>query len=481
MSQQKFIDREEEMEILKNQYDMEGSGLIVIYGRRRVGKTELINNFMSGHGLYFLATNEGDTENIRNFQKLLSEFLNDKSIEYAYYNDWYSLFSSIVNNKNFIEKTKKSKIIIAIDEFPYLIGANRSIPSIFQKIYDSFLKNNNVFLILSGSSVSIMENDVLSYKSPLYGRRTGQIRIKPLKFKFINNFLKYNIEDLCNSYFVLGGIPEYILKFNTNLSFWNNLKNNFLNRGSYLYEEAEFLLRGELREARNYFTILKAIAIGNHRLNEICSYTGMDKSMVSKYIDVLISLDFIEPEIPFGSDKNFKRRLYWIKDNYLSFWFRYILPNKSEIENSRTERVFNYIKNDFNTYAGEKFEYLIRSLIYDGLTGKYYDNVSRWWGKNKLKNKGNDIEEIDIVAYSSERNELLFGECKWTNKKISASLIDKLMEKSKILLKNYNNCNVIYALFSKSGFIENKNTIKNKNIILMDLNDVKNFIEKNKS
>ncbi len=479
MSQQKFIDRIEEMDILKNHYYNDNPGLIIIYGRRRVGKTELINHFMSGHGLYFLATNEGDTENIRNFQRLLSEFFNDKSIEYAHYNDWYSLFASIVNNKNFVEKTKKSKIIIAIDELPYLIEANRSIPSIFQKIYDSFLKNNNVFLILSGSSVSIMENDVLSYKSPLYGRRTGQIRIKPLKFKYISNFLNYNIEDLCNSYFVLGGIPEYILKFNSKLQFWDNLTNNFLNRGSYLYEEAEFLLRSELREARNYFTILKAIAIGNHRLNEICSYTGMDKSMVSKYIDVLMSLDFIGPEMPFGSNENFKRRLYWIKDNYLSFWFRYILPNKSEIENSRTEKVLNYIKNDFNTYSGERFEFLIRSLIYDGLTGKYYDNVSRWWGKNKSKEEGKNIEEIDIVAYSQERNEILFGECKWTDKKISVSLIDKLRKKSSILLENYNNCNVIYALFSKSGFIGDINTLKDKNIILMDLNAIKSFIEGN--
>ncbi len=113
-----------------------------------------------------------------------------------------------------------------------------------------------------------------------------------------------------------------------------------------------------------------------------------------------MSLDFIGPEIPFGSNENFKRRLYWIKDNYLSFWFRYILPNKSEIENARIENVLNNIKNDFNTYSGERFEFLIRSLIYDGLTGKYYDNVSRWWGKNKSKEKGKNVEEIDIVAYS---------------------------------------------------------------------------------
>ncbi|MGE9810512.1 ATP-binding protein, partial [Ferroplasma acidiphilum] len=245
---------------------------------------------------------------------------------------------------------------------------------------------------------------------------------------------------------------------------------------STLYNEAEFLLRTELRETRNYMLILRSIAGGYRTVGEINSYTNMDKSMVSKYIDILLSLELISYEIPFGETEKFRKRLYYINDNYLKFWFRYILPNRTGIENSNYLEVARKIENDFSQFAGEQFEYLMRELIMDGILGRSFTTVSRWWGKVG-NNTGKNIEEIDIVAYSDTRDEILFCECKWTNKKVSYKIIEELIRKSKWLLNKYNNSKVSYAVFSKSGFDFNTDTLE-KNIIAMDLKGIENALYK---
>ncbi len=471
MSQQNFVNRIEEIEIFERAYSSKEASLFILYGRRRVGKTELINKFIGNRGVYFLATAEGDRENINNFKSSMSKFLEDDSISKANFDNWQSLFTVLVSSSSFQKKAKESKIIIAIDEFPYLIEANRTIPSVFQKIYDTILRQMNVMLILSGSSISIMENEVLSYKSPLYGRRTGQLKLKPLKFRYLAEFLEYEFEDLCKTYFVFGGIPEYLLKLNPEVGFWENVSEKVLSKGSALYEEAEFLLRTEFREPRNYMLILRSISYGNHTLAEICGYTGLDKSMVSKYLDVLMSLDLVISEKPFGASEKFKRRLYWISDQYLKFWFRYVLPHKSEIESSHKNSVLENIMEDFPTFAGEQFENLMKELILEGILGRSFDTVSRWWGKSGSGKKGRDVEEIDIVAHSQLRGELLFAECKWTNSPVPINVIEALKMKSETLRKQYPGEKYTYALFSKSGFRGDYKQL-NKDTILMSLSEI---------
>ncbi|OWP56754.1 MAG: hypothetical protein B2I17_03960 [Thermoplasmatales archaeon B_DKE] len=471
MSQQLFVGRDREMKILEDAYSSKGASLFILYGRRRIGKTELISRFIEKRGVYFLATTEGDRENIDNFKVTFSKFLQDNSILKVHFEDWYSFFSILASSSSFQSRVRKSKVIIAMDEFPYLIEANRAIPSVFQKIYDSIISQMNVMLILSGSSVSIMENEVLSYKSPLYGRRTGQLQLTPLKFRFLTRFFNYGFEDLCQTYFILGGVPEYLLKFDPDLKFWENVSRFMLSKGTSLYEEAEFLLRTEFREPRNYMLILRSISYGNHSLAEICNYSGMDKSMVSKYLDVLISLGLIIPEKPFGAPEKFKRRLYWISDQYLKFWFRYILPHRSEIESSHTEEALDSIMGDFASFAGEQFEILMKELVTEGILGRTFGTVSRWWGRNETGKKGKDIEEIDIVAYSETRNELLFAECKWTNKPVPMSVAADLRAKSETLIKQYPGKRYTYAVFSKSGF---KGVLHEsaEGVTLMNLSDI---------
>jgi AAA+ ATPase superfamily predicted ATPase len=479
MSQLIFVDRKEELAILRKDYAEKGKSLFVIYGRRRVGKTELIRRFTDGKGLYFLATNEGDRENIRSFQGIMAAFLRDPGIRGGLYSDWFSFFSMLSANKTFQERYRKSKLVVAFDEFPYLIEANKSIPSVFQKIYDTFPDEAGVMLILSGSSISMMENEILSYRSPLYGRRTGQLQLNPLKFRQIKDLIPLGFEDLCRTYFVLGGVPDYLLKFDQNLSFWDNVFEKILSKGAPLYEEAEFLLRTELREPRNYMLILKSIAKGNNKLGEISDYTGLDKSMVSKYMDVMMSLELISPEIPFGAPEKFKRRLYRITDPYLKFWLRYVLPNRSEIEISRSHDVLERIKEDFGTFSGEQFEQLMRELVVDGIIGRPFSKASRWWGRNRAKSPGKDMEEIDIVAYSAERDELLFAECKWSGRRTSVDIIHRLKEKSKAVIKQRPNSRISYAVFSKSGFSGNIGAT-DTDTLLMDIEDLRKSLEKMK-
>ena len=471
MSQQKFVDRDRELKILEDAYSTREASLFILYGRRRVGKTELITRFIENRGFYFLATAEGDRENINNFKATVSRFLGDDSILSVQFEDWHSFFSILVSSSSFQSKAKRSKVIIAIDEFPYLIEANRAIPSVFQKIYDTILRQMNVMLILSGSSISIMENEVLSYKAPLYGRRTGQLLLNPLEFRFLASFLNYRFEDLCRTYFVLGGVPEYLLKLDPDLKFWENVSKFMLSKGASLYEEAEFLLRTEFREPRNYMLILRSISYGNHSLGEICNYSGLDKSMVSKYLDVLMSLGLILAEKPFGSSEKFKRRLYWISDQYLKFWFRYVLPHKSEIESSHSEEVLNAILDDFSSFAGEQFENLMKELVAEGILGKSFGTISRWWGRSGTGKRGRDIEEIDIVAYSETRGELLFAECKWTNAPAPVSVAVALKAKSETLRKQYPGKRYTYAVFSKSGF---KGVLPEsaEDVTLMGLSDI---------
>lgn len=479
MPQQKFVNRAKEMKILEDAYSTEGASLFILYGRRRVGKTELISRFTGNRGVYFLATAEGDRVNVSSFKVIISKFLGDDSLLGASFDDWLSFFSVLVSSSSFQAKAKRSKIIIAIDEFPYLIEANRAIPSVFQKIFDTILRQANVMLILSGSSISMMENEVLSYRSPLYGRRTGQLRLGPLEFRYLKEFVDYGFEDLCNTYFVFGGVPEYLLKLDPGLKFLENVSGNILSKGASLYEEAEFLLRTEFREPRNYMLILRSISYGNHTLGEICGYSGLDKSMVSKYLDILMSLGLIMPEKPFGSPEKFKRRLYWISDHYLKFWFRYVLPHKSEIESSHAEEVLNDILKDFASFAGEQFENLIKELLMDGMLGRSFNAASRWWGRNSTGKKGQNIEEIDIVAYSETRGEMLFAECNWTSNPVPLSVVASLKSKSEMLREQYPGRKYVYAVFSKSGFTGDLSAVQ-KDTVLMSLSDIERKIFKEK-
>ncbi|MEM2122832.1 MAG: ATP-binding protein, partial [Candidatus Bathyarchaeia archaeon] len=323
----------------------------------------------------------------------------------------------------------------------------------FQKIYDLILKKLNIMLILCGSSVSVMETEVLSRRSPLYGRRTGQWQLNPLSFVNIKDFLNYDIEDQIKTWFVLGGIPEYLLKFDPALPFWDNVKTNILTKGRYLYDEAEILLRMEFREPRNYKLIFKALVLGKNTLGEICNLTGLDKSMVSKYLDVLKNLRLVREEIPITAPPKFKGRLYSLIDPYFNFWFRYVYTNRIDLEAHRQSEVLQRIKADFTNYSGYMFERLIEELLREGrlLRSFSWSQIGKWWHKD---------EEIDIVALNEQTKNILFVECKWSDE-VDAGSIVRWRSKTQI-----------YAVFAKSF----KEKFKEPGALLLDLKDMEKML-----
>ena len=451
----RFINRERELEFLNRIYRENQSQFVVIYGKRRVGKTELTKQFFRDiQHIYFLADKAPEREQLRLLSEKVGLVFKDEFLLSRGFGNWYEFF-------NYIKA--KGRIVIAIDEFPFLIEANRAIPSIFQKGWDEDLKDSEIFLILLGSSIGMMETEVLGYKSPLFGRRTGQLHIKPLNFRDAKKFFpEKSHEEFVYIYAILGGTPAYLLQFDQSSGLWSNIKNRALQPEAYLYSEPEFILREELREPRNYFSILRAISMGKRRVSEIINETGFEKNIVGKYLSVLTDLRITKREVPI-TEKSFeksKKGIYMMDDSFFRFWFRFVYPNRSFIEEGEVGYVIkNKIKPMLDIFASYTFEEVCRSFVRKGLAeGMRFDKVGRWWTKDA---------EIDIVAMNEEENSIFFGEVKWSRKKVGMDLLSELKNKAGMVEWGGKNRKEYYALFSRRGFTEEVKKVAGKEKILL--------------
>ena len=457
---QLFVDRKQELLFLDEHYKTKLAELIVIYGRRRVGKTEFTLRFSKNRPhIYFLADQRPETELIQELKQQMSRYLQNESFGKLAIKDWIELFYE------FTKWNKDNHTIIIIDEFPALIEANRGIPSVFQKIWDQNLKNTPTMLILLGSSITMMETEVLNYKSPLYGRRTAQWKLEPLKITHLKPFFPgYNLETLIDVYACLGGIPAYLQKFDPKNSFWQNVEQKILTKGEFLYEEAEFLLREELREPRNYAIILKAIAQEAQTYGEILNKTSIDKSMLSKYASVLEELGFIKRTHPIGITPKPRKSQYVIADNYLNFWFKYVFPNKTELESGNIKNVLNRIKQNYNTYLGHVFEQVATEFLNEMKTNQTlpftYTSIGKWWFKNT---------EIDLIALDEEKQTATFIETKWSN--LAPTDCRRILQnlKTKAQSFQWNRKKENYAVIAKN--ITDKDQLTKQGHIVFDLED----------
>ncbi|ARM75253.1 ATP-binding protein [Acidianus manzaensis] len=394
-----FIDRERELESLRKRLNSSNFEFIVIYGRRRIGKTTLILKAiqdMENNSVYYLATEKNNLQKFKDVCKLKFP-----EIEYIK-EDWEALFHFL-----------KDKIII-IDEFPYMIEEDKTILSTFQKIVDNIL-NTKTKLILVGSSISVME-DVISYKSPLYGRRTASMKIKELTFKNLKNY-GFDIEEAVKIYGFTGGVPLYLNKVKPPFYEWINEELKKVD--SFVKDEMDFLLRYEFKEISTYKEILFAISLGKNNLGEIKDFVKVNGD-ISSYLKKLERIELISREIPV-TETNSKRGKYVILDNFTNFWFRFIYPNLSLIEEGKYE----IDKNEYNQYLGFIFEKIAKEYVKSRYSVK---KIGRQWWK--------DIE-IDILALGNTK---IAGECKWSEdvnpSKILANLEDKL-KKLKISVDKY--------------------------------------------
>jgi len=456
---QHFVNRKKELNFLNNSHKKNASQLIVIYGRRRVGKTELLKKFISKHKhSYFLCEKSSISKNIQKLSEILDEYLKGDLLSKSNIDDFEDFFKLFLNLKK-----NKEKLVIVLDEFPYLIELNNSITSIFQKIWDNHLKNRkDITLVLMGSSISMMETEVLGYKSPLYGRRTAQWKVAELEISCLKEFLpKTKFEDILYSYSIFGGIPLYLQLFDESKNIIKNISNLFLWKGGFLYEEAENILKQEFREPKNYKLILQAICEGKRKSGEIANTTGIDKTAISRYMEILESLSITGYELPLLAVPRSKHRHYFIKDNYFNFWFKFISPLKTKIEEGKEKDVLHRIKKGLNTYFGAIFEDICTKAFYKKNLFEF-DKIGRQWGKTKT-----GTYEIDIVGINENKKEILFAECKWQNKVDAKKILSELKEKTKHINWNNETRKETFAIFAKSFKTKDVKGVK-----LYDLKDL---------
>lgn len=438
----KFIGREHELEKLNTEFSKENFSMCVIYGRRRVGKTYLIQKFMKEKsGSYFVGVESDKFINLNHLSQSIYKACN-------YYGN-LPTFSDIDHAFRFLfEYSVNHRIAFVIDEYPYIAESFPSISSVLQNLIDEFKATSKLFLILCGSSMSFMENQVLGYKSPLYGRRSIQLKINPFSYKESAKFVEnYSNHDKAIVFGLTGGVAEYLVFFDDSISLQENIVNNFLSVQGRLYEEPSNLLKQELRDPKRYNDILYLISHGQTKVSEISNKLGVQSGSISPYLESLIELGIIERKTPVTNRKS-NRPIYLIKDTMFNFWYKFVQPNLNLINLELGHRVYSEkIENSINDYMGKIFEKIsIEYLEYRIKSGDLRflpTDYGNWWGNDSLRKKQS---EIDILAYDSEN--YLFVECKWRNGLCSKSVLNELIEKSKI----FNSNQKFYWIISMSGF-----------------------------
>jgi len=451
-----FVNRERELSFLEDRHKSRGFELIVFYGRRRVGKTELLKQFITDkEHIYFLCDKRGTERNFIRFKTKIADYLKQPVIESNQPEDIFGLLA----------KSKK-RLVVVIDEFSYLVEKDSAIPSVFQIIVDELLKQSNITLILCGSSISMMEKGALCHKSPLYGRKTGHWKLSSVSFGHINKFFPENtFTKNVEFWSILDGIPFYLEFFSDEDSTLLNIEKQILKREGRLYEEVDFMLKEELREPDIYKAILEAIAAGKTKVVEIANSSRINVQDLDKYLKVLMRLGIIRKYSPVTEKPKSKKTVYEFNDNFFHFWFRFCEPFKSDIEISETANVIQKIKRELNSYVGIKFEEICISLL-KNLIKIDFTKTGKWWGSYREKGE-RKTAEIDIVSINKDK--ILFCECKWQDNVDAEKLLYKLKEKSRLVRWNENNRKEYFALFAKSF---NKK-IDQKNLFLFDIEDLK--------
>ncbi|CAA6804500.1 MAG: archaeal ATPase, fused to C-terminal DUF234 domain [uncultured Sulfurovum sp.] len=447
-----FVNREKELQRLEDEYKSSNFRFTVLYGRRRVGKTTLLKEYISSKPhIYFLVTLEALPIVLKRFQHLVADFLEDTFFRGLEVKSFEQIFTYLA------KENISQKIIVVIDEFQYLGKLDGSIPSQFQYIVDEVLKSKKIHLVLCGSIISMMYEQTLSYSSPLYGRRTSSIKLDALGFEYLTDFFPHKNEiELIELYSVLYGVPKYLEIFKEKRDLFKSIEDNILDKNAFLYEEPRFILQNEVNEPMTYFSILETIANGEHKIGNIAGKLEKNVQNITSFMSKLMELEIVYKEVPITEKypNKSKKGLYFIKDNFFRFWFSYLLPYKSQLEMGNRNYAIVKIKENFSGFVAKVYEDL--AVAY---TLKNYPllKCGRWWSKN---------DEIDVVGVGEDF--MLVGECKYSNKKVGTDILLALKEKStKIELKlpiKY------YLLFSKSGFTDDLIAISQQEneVVLLD-------------
>jgi AAA+ ATPase superfamily predicted ATPase len=438
-----FFGRVNELEALNAQYAKDSFACVPIYGRRRVGKTQLIEEFIRDkRAIFFTAVNK---ETFKDQLARLSRAIFDNA-------DNAPAFADFDNALKHVQKlAQKEKIILVFDEFTYFARSEETTLSILQQHIDLNFLKTDMMLILAGSSLSFMQNQVLGYQSPLYGRRTAQIKLLPMNFQtsrlFVPNMPK---TDQAVIYGVTSGIPKYLSLMSDRLTLDENLSGQFFKSSAYLFEETTNLLKQEFSDPSLYQSIITAIAAGGSQMKDIKGRTGEESSTVATYMRALLDTGIVKKEVPIMDRPDSRKTIYRLEDGMFRFWYRFVYPNVSLVSIDRGAQVYSRVKPRISAFMGEVFEKICIEYmwsIYDDLPIAV-QNIGRWWGNNpELKSEA----EIDFIAHSDDDAAAIFGECKWTNEPLDKPIVAGLIEKSR-MFKQFSEKH--YFCFSKSGFTD---------------------------
>ena len=468
-----FIDRKTELELLGQRYRSNQAELFVLYGRRRVGKTELLHAFCADKPhIFFIATLSSDSEQLATFSQQVYGFTHADVPSGFTFPSWEAALRALG------ELPGQPKPIIVLDEFTYLISGNKAIPSILQKVWDETLKNTQIMIVLCGSYIGMMETEVLGYQAPLYGRRTASTLLRPMDLASSALFFpSYSAEEKFLTWAVVGGMPYYLRTFQDSQDVFANIRQHILDAQSgTLFNEPRLLLMEELREPRNYFSLLRAIAQGRTRLNDIAQGAGIgDVTTVARYLDILQQMRLITRRVPATETQpeKSKKGIYHIDDHFLRFWFRYVHPNQSSLDLGLADAILQQrIKPDLDHFIANAFEEAAITftghLAQAGELDFFPERIGGWWNRDA---------EIDVLAINLSEKIAFLGECKWAVHPIGTSVLDDLKHKAEVLMKEYDIKKVQFALFSRKGFtadVEAKS--KNEGIRLFTADSIVNRV-----
>ncbi len=461
-----FIGRKKELGVLEDTYKKPGFQMTVIYGRRRIGKSRLITEFLKNKkASYYVASQSSLEDNVKRWSaQVISDII--PQMAGVSFDDLESFFTFIGN------QSKEEKIIIALDEIPYMAEVDKSFLSRLQVAVDTIFAKGNIYLIICGSAISFMEKEILSEKSPLFGRRTNQIFLKPFDYLDAAEFVpKYNNEEKAIVYGVTGGVAQYLTLFDDNLTLDQNLINNFFKTSGYLYEEPLNLLTQEFRSINTYNTVIEVCAGGANKVNEIADKSHISTATLSYILKGLTTIGIISKVSPMTEKENKKRTAYEMSDGMYRFWYRFIPSARAAIEMNRGEVFYNnYVKDKLHSFMGSIFEQMCRYYTLSvGLKGKLkclVTNVGSWWGA------GHDHvpTDIDVVGVDDSSRKVVLGECKFKNEVIDKEVYEALMNRRGLLDKRYEE--VEYLFFSLSGYSKWIKENVDNNTLLLTIDDL---------
>ncbi len=467
-----FVNRSREREQLEFEYKREKSAFLILIGRRRMGKTSLLNHFGKNkkNVLYYYSDKDTESTQINKFKNMISAWSGDTLMNNIAFTHWDEAFEYLIQ-----KMPQNERVVLIIDEFQFLAMANEALPSILQRIWDMKLKSKNLMLVLCGSHISMMYKTTLTYGSPLYGRRTASMKLGGIAFEYLHEFFPKNtpLKTLVECYAMTAGIPKYIEILNVSENMFENIEKLILTKDSFFYTEPRYILGEELKEQVMNFAVLRAISNGNVKSGDIAASINMTSNSITPYLEQLREIELIEKRVPVTEAMPEKSRkgIYVLKDQMIRFWFKYVYQYTSYLEINNRAWVMEKVKAEWNQYVSVAFEEICRNIT------PYYCpfvpiKVGGWWDKN---------EEIDICAINQETKEILLGECKWTESKIGVDVYSELLRKSKLVEWNTNNRTEYFMLCAKNGFSNSLLELakEHSNIVLVDFSGKMDEIYKN--